>query len=248
MKPRQHIQEELKEVAPILSQIDRVYFPAVPAGYLENFPVKMVELIDAETKPISLPEAELQHLKGQLHKEIPSGYFNAFSTQMLKKVHAHELTAIAPTLAALKPKEQIEVPAGYFVGFPASMQRHIVSPLPPATPAWLQSLNNALDNIAATIFKPAYTMVYAGVTTVLLVGVFYFFTPQQTTCQQGDLLCQLDKIDAHALDAYMLSHADEFGESVLETSVNETEVLNQQQFDASMLQQLTDDELNTLVD
>lgn len=246
MKPSKHIQDELKEIAPALSQIERLYFPAVPAGYLENFPAKMIELIDAETQPINLPEAALQSLKNQLHKEVPSGYFNQFGTQMLQKVQAAELAQIAPTLATLKSKEQIEVPAGYFIGFPAKMQKQIAGS--PATLAWLQSLNNVLDNIAAAIFKPQYAMAYAGVTAVLVVGMFYFFTPPQSACKQGDLLCQLEKIDTKTLDAYMLSHADEFGESVLEISINETEVLNQQQFDASMLQQLTDDELNTLVD
>lgn len=246
MKPSKHIQDELKEITPALSQIERLYFPAVPAGYLENFPTKMVELVEAEAKPINLPEYVLQKLQQQKSREVPSGYFNQFSAQMLQKVQATELAEIAPTLATLKSKEQIEVPAGYFVGFPAIMQKQIAGS--PAIPSWLQSLNNVLDNIAAAIFKPQYAMAYAGVTAVLVVGMFYFFTPPQSACKQGDLLCQLEKIDTKTLDAYMLSHADEFGESVLEISINETEILNQQPFDASMLQELTEDELKTLVD
>lgn len=91
----------------------------VPAGYFEQFPIRMLNLVQADP-----------HFQETLPKEspmgIPQGYFEHFSENLLKKIrleeNAHnELETLAPSLIPLRSENPFSVPEGYFNSFETSI-------------------------------------------------------------------------------------------------------------------------------
>lgn len=244
MNPVEEISKELLTVAPTLAGLQKRNYVAAPQGYFERFVLQMLDLIDAEVK-----ERQVERLQAVLKKTtaatppVPEQYFNTFATTLLQKIKAEEAAAelqeIAPMLNRLTKTYSPPVPADYFANFPAQMLQRVQPPAAPALPAWLQGLNNLLENALAPLFKPRYALAFAGTASVLLMAAMFFIKVQQCT----DLECKMAAITNEELDAYFATHADEFNTNLLEYSADDKNIQEQ----TNALNRLSDEELNDLL-
>ncbi|MBP7389453.1 MAG: hypothetical protein KA841_03555 [Chitinophagales bacterium] len=243
METRDDILSELKEIAPTLSSLQKKDFFLVPVGYFDAFSLKMIELVEQEllvekTKNVSLPDSH--------RLQVPAGYFNTFSSELLKKIKADELQALAPTLAALPKKQSFEIPANYFNQFPVQMRRKVstASQSKSASGRW-SSLNELVEKVTQLVFRPQYTMAFAGTVSMIVIGSMFFLQIQQQQCK--DFYCQLEQVSDEELNAYFETNADEFGESMLDFSLKESQQLNQLDFDKSDFQLLSDQDIDEAI-
>jgi hypothetical protein len=101
MKKSDEIQNEIKHLAPGMTDAPRQMPYTVPDEYFERFPLTTLQA--AQTAPAF---------------EVPTGYFDNFATGMLQKVRSltiiEELEEIAPTLNGIEKTMPHSLPEGYF--------------------------------------------------------------------------------------------------------------------------------------
>lgn len=210
MKLGNEIRTELEDIAPLLARMERRNPYTVPVGYFEAFSeqvlqaVKAAESVDTE---ITL-DFLLQAKQASASPAVPEGYFASFAENMLQKIRMNEakeeLRAVAPQLAALPKTNFYSVPTGYFEQLPSVVMQLVGQPRQKQLNWWLH-FNEAFDALLSTAFKPQYTFAYASCITAVMVGLMFFFKPQQTpVCDQ--LAC----LTTAEIEAYINSNIDEF--------------------------------------
>ncbi|MBK7148082.1 MAG: hypothetical protein IPH78_04480 [Bacteroidetes bacterium] len=240
METREHWVSELKEIAPLLSTLQRTNYFSAPEGYFEAFGLQMIELVEQE---VAVAKSELDALQKSLQQQVPAGYFNHFSGEVLRKIKAEEIHSLAPTLAKIPKKQSFEVPAGYFQEFPQQMLRQVSqTDKAPAVPSWWDAWNEAIEKAVQFLFRPQYTLAFAGTASMIVIGSLFFLQIQEQQCR--DFYCQLEKVTDEELNAYFEDHADEFEQSMLDVSANESQPLN---FESADLHQLSDRDLDEAI-
>lgn len=255
METRDNILNELKQIAPKLAAIERKNFYEVPNGYFADFKAVMLQQVNLSEVKQELKEIAPALLKTQSNTtaKVPQGYFSSFSAELMQKIRANEaveeLQAIAPALSAIQKQNTLQVPATYFAAFPKQMLRQIAAAetakQASAMPGWPQSVNVVLENITAAVFKPKYSVAYAGITTMLVVGFLLTVNVEQPQQPCADFLCMADqvKLSDAELNAYLdNTTTDSYQEEVFEQAVNDN--TGDVQVNETMLKSLSDDELN----
>lgn len=246
MKPSETIVTELKEIAPMLSKLEKRNFYSVPENYFVNFKsemLKQVKLSGVEQELKSIAPALLK-VKMQSAVEVPYNYFNSFSSDLMKKIRANEvaveLKEIAPTLSEAGKINHLEVPTNYFNAFPEQMMKRIVvehnTKEVSATQRWLEALNNVIENISVVVFRPKYSFAFAGVASILIVASM-LFTQVQEQC--ADVDCKMAMLSNEELNTYLDSGTDE---EIFETEFN-TKQTSEQAIE-NVLSNVSDEELN----
>ncbi len=246
MKSNETILKELQEIAPMLSQLEKKNFYAVPENYSVNFKNEILEQVKLsgviqELKTIT---PELSKVKMQTMAEVPANYFNSFSGNLMKKIHANEVAAelkeIAPTLSEAGKINHLEVPTNYLNVFPEQMMKRIVAEHNTkevsATQRWLEALNNVLENISVVVFKPKYSFAFAGAASILIVASM-LFTQVQEQC--ADVDCKMAMLSNEELNTYLDNGTDE---EIFETEFN-TKQTSEQAIE-NVLSNVSDEELN----
>jgi hypothetical protein len=121
MKPAPAILNELKELSPLLAEMDRVNVFTVPGGYFESLEILLMAGIDA-------PGTRLEQNIGMpANQSVPEGYFDGLADSILAKVKALELSStdeireLSPALAGMQHKNVFTVPVGYFDAFAGTL-------------------------------------------------------------------------------------------------------------------------------
>lgn len=260
MKNNENILQELREIAPYLANVEKKNLYTVPQDYFANF--SSVVLAQAQLSGVSGELSEvapaLAGLSGLNKTEAPAGYFHSFSSGLLNKIRANEvadeLTAIAPALSELEKVNAYEAPAGYFNTFAQQVLKQATVAQPQqqnAMPAWLAGINNALENVLSTVFKPRYSFAFAGTLSIAFLAVM-MFTKVEQQCAETDIECQLAQLSTSELDEYITANADEFHKSVLDISTDETKLTNRNakgtlSMEKYLKAELTDDELENAI-
>jgi len=224
METREDILKELREIAPRLATLEKVNAYQVPESYFLNFKNMMLE----QVKPVDVKQ-EIHALApslAKLHKpvnaEIPAVYFSDFSSRLLSKVRseevAKELATIAPRLSGLAKVNTLEAPVNYFNAFPARVLADITAQQQPLTNtrSWLDGLNEVLDNIINVVFKPGYSVAFAGVTTTVILGVLMFVKVQQC----DDLDCKFAQLSTDEINNYLDNKSDAYADEVFEMNLD----------------------------
>ena len=246
MKNRDEILTELCEIAPKLAGMEKKNPFTAPDGYFLNFKNSVLEQVRMNTAIDELHEIApvLAKVAKTNNVEIPSNYFSAFSGGLIQKIRAaevaNELSVLAPELSKLEKTNVVEAPANYFSAFPQQMLKHIHAEEKAAaissSPKWIGALNNALDGIANVIFKPKYSMAFAGIASVLIVGFMLFNKVEQPV----DLNGQLAQVSNEELNTYFIAHSDELYNDILDVTPADANTLNQINSDGNMEQMLMD--------
>jgi len=252
METRENILKELKEIAPMLSKIEKRNFYSVSENYFSDFKSEILEQVKLSEQKQELRKVapELLKIKEKITMEVPVGYFNLFADDLIKKIRtkevAVELKRIAPILSEREKINLFEVPANYFNSFPQQMTKRIateqklkeISP----TPKLFETLDNVLENIAAVVFKPKYSFAFAGMASILIVAVMLFAKVEQ---QCNDLDCKMASISNEELNSYLDNGTDVASEEVFESDF--TTKQNSEQTIKNVLNEVSDEELNNAI-
>lgn len=117
MKNSDYIYEELKEIAPVLAEAERVNTFSIPENYFSDLDIQILNKITKNSFDV-LPASTLP-LPG-----VPEGYFENLAVNILQKIKkagkedaGEELKELSPILLSAKNKNVFTVPKGYFEVF-----------------------------------------------------------------------------------------------------------------------------------
>ncbi len=225
METREDILKELREITPQLASLEKVNAYSLPDNYFANFTNMMLE----QVKPVDAKQElgalapSLLRLQKPVNAEVPAVYFSDFSSRILQQVRADEvakeLAVIAPKLSALNKANVIEAPAGYFSSFAERVLGDVTAQTQaqPAGPdKWIEGLNIFLDGIINAIFKPKYTLAFAGMATTLILGVLMFVKVQQC----DDLDCKFAQLSTEDINNYLDKRSDAYSDEVFEMNLD----------------------------
>ncbi|MBL0310307.1 MAG: hypothetical protein IPP77_11725 [Bacteroidetes bacterium] len=181
--------------------------------------------------------------------EVPVDYFKSFAVDMMKKIRAEEvaaeLSSVAPELARLGKTSVLEAPpAAYFQSVPSSVLQRIKSEekIKETSPnGWMVSINVFFDRIADSIFKPKYSVAFAGFATMIILAVMMLIKVED---QCKDVDCQMAQISNAELNSYFATHSDEFNTSLLDYTPKEKMPESKVR---SVLSDVSDKELNDAI-
>jgi hypothetical protein len=114
MENRLHIEQELKELSPIVAGLPVSLPYQVPEGYFDQLPDRLCEL---------LKEPAVDFLPGpaQSAYQVPDGYFSSLPNQILSRVKAlqsdsaaEETAALSPLLGSISRQQPYSLPENYF--------------------------------------------------------------------------------------------------------------------------------------
>jgi hypothetical protein len=225
METREDILKELKEIAPRLSLLEKVNTYSVPESYFVDFKNMMLEQIkpvDARQE-LQVLAPSLLKLEKPLNAEMPAAYFADFKSKLLDKVRADEvakeLAMVAPRLSVLEKVNVFEVPANYFSAFPDRVLGDIQAQRQAVvtdTRSWIDGLNEMLDSIISVVFKPKYSMAFAGFATMGIMAVFMFIKVQQC----NDLDCKFAQLSTDEINNYLDNKSDAYSDEVFEMNLD----------------------------
>lgn len=253
METREEILKELKEIAPKLSAIEKRNNYSVPENYFVDFNATIVELVRPQTVAEELKTLApgLARLESKTVHEVPSGFFEKFSLQMLRKVQQEELAETAPALASLQKVNTQQVPTAYFSTFPKQMMQRIAAEQKGAAvsvaPAWLLKVNAAVEDVIAIFFRPKYTVAFAGIASMLVIGVMFFAEVEK---QCSDLDCKMAQLTNEELDAYLAVNDDFYSDEIFELNDSENQqsvTTTADEAFSKAMNSLTDEELNNAI-
>lgn len=255
METRDNILNELKQIAPTLAAVEKKNFYAVPDGYFADFKSSIVAQVSFSPVQQELKEVApvLLNVERKPAVEVPIGYFTSFSKDLVKQIRGNEvqeeLSALAPALSAIDKQNTLNVPANYFAQFPGQLMQQIKTTEgvaeKAAVPEWMQRVNIILENITAVIFKPKYSVGFAGLATMIIVTVMFSLKVEQ---QCADLECKMAQLTTEELSAYLgEDDADSYQDEIFEAALNEN--AGDVQVYKDVLQNVSDAELdNALLD
>jgi hypothetical protein len=90
---------------------------------------------------------------------------------------------------------------------------------PASMNGWMVHINRAAEPVAEFFLAPARSWAVAASVAIMLVMVMVYTIETKSPCAPDDLVCQLDKISVQDIDAYILTHPDEFSQSTLDYSI-----------------------------
>lgn len=252
METNEEILKELKEIAPMLSAIEKKNFYSVPENYFDDFTsdilvqIKLNE-VQRELKTLA---PELLKLEKKMMAELPADYFKSFSGDLVSRIRANEVAAelkeIAPVLSSAQRINQPEVPANYFAAFPQQVMRRIAveqkaSEVTEKT-NWLEALNNRLENILAVVFKPKFLFAYAGMASIVIVTAIMLMKAEQ---QCDSLDCKMAALSNDELNTYLDNGTDVATEEIFEADFTNNTV--SEPVVKGLLNDVSDEELNNAI-
>jgi hypothetical protein len=228
METREDILRELREIAPKLAVMEKTNPYSLPEGYFMNFGkdlLSRVNLSDAKAE-LGKVAPTLANLNAEKVAEVPSSYFKTFSAKMLADIRAkevvNELTEIAPELSVIEKTNIHQVPAAYFSRFPQAMAEKIKAIQQTAEPSmtWVDKLNETLDTVIALVFKPKYAVAFAGVATIVILGMMMMVKIEQCS----DLDCKFAQLSADEINNYFNNKSDSYSDEVFEGNFSEVQL------------------------
>ena len=231
METREDILKELREIAPHLASLQKVNAFKVPESYFvdfKNIVLEQVKLVDVKQE-LQVLAPTLLKVQKPLQVEAPAAYFADFSSRLLNKVRADEvakeLATIAPRLSVLEKVNTLQAPANYFSAFPDRVLRDIQAQQKEVVVdgrSWIDSLNGFLDGVIGVVFKPKYSLAFAGMATMLIMGVLMFVKVEQC----NDLECRFAQLSTNEINDYLDNKSDAYSDEVFEMNLD-TKAMNE---------------------
>ena len=152
MENRVNILNELREISPVLAQMEAGLPYEVPQGYFEGLAEQILARVKAEAIPPVLEAARNNPYS------VPDGYFDELPGIIMNRVRAEralnpieEIEAISPLLSQLKNKIPFSVPDGYFTELPENITDGAKA---------IQIVNEELENLSPLMSGLKYKMAY----------------------------------------------------------------------------------------
>ena len=228
MKVSKDISNELREIAPTLSGLDKKNFYTVSEGYFEESSQKIMMLAeDIKQHGIDLPPVLASIKKKELHS-VPEGYFNSFTDSLIGQIHAEEVAeelAYSVSLLVGVPKRMPHtVPANYFDTFP-----QVISAMAARDAAAHDTLIEHeisiwsiwIGRILTLVSRPKYSFAMACMVAIaVMVSVVY---THSTLTPEEKIFAQMQQIPDSDLHHYLGKHRDEFDERTILYHINDIE-------------------------
>jgi hypothetical protein len=214
------IYNELKNSAPLLSEMKKVNYYEVSKDYFLHFTQFMSEKIQKGDAHLELNEVSplLAQIEKPITEELPNIYFNSLPEILLKKIRhtevSEELKIVAPALPILKKANLYEVPASYFEQNPLrileTIRKEEKENSKKTNLRWVWILEEFVEIIQNFLAPPKYALVMAGCFAVLILGSI-FFTNSDVSDEQK-IVAQLRGINNDELSNYIAMNMDEIQE------------------------------------
>ena len=149
MTNRNTILNELNEINSTLGNLSPQNLYAVPYGYFEGLPTRIMARIKALEATNTKDELEyLAPLLKTISKEtlyaVPANYFQNFADSVMQRIDAgatiqtseEELESLSPLLSSLKNKNPYSVPAGYFESLETNVDKKETKVISIASRRW----------------------------------------------------------------------------------------------------------------
>jgi hypothetical protein len=122
VKHSTEIYNELKDISPLLSEIEKTNVFSIPENYFLDLDRQILKRI----KAASAPEGEKEQSASVPHfSDVPEGYFNSLPDTILRRIKsieaenaAEELRQLSPMLYSVQNENVFSVPKGYFENLP----------------------------------------------------------------------------------------------------------------------------------
>jgi len=228
METRDDILRELSEIAPKLASMDKTNPYKLPVDYFNSFGSLLLDKIKyGEVKAeLRVLAPELSRLNKPVAAEVPAAYFTGLSGKLIDKIRSieasQELAEIAPALSKLEKVNAIAVPANYFKSLPQQVINKVHEQkvaLEPAAPGLMDSVNSLFDRWIGILFKPKYTVAFAGIATTMIVAVMMFMKVEQC----DDLDCRFAQLSTDEINNYLENKSDAYSDEVFEMNIGENE-------------------------
>jgi hypothetical protein len=246
MNTKQHIQQELKNISPLLSNLQKQQVYTLPAEYFEVLPQQIMDKIWDTEKDSS---------------QTPPGYFETFAGKLLERIKTEDLTAANDTphwLSALKHQPTYLVPQHYF---DAASQRmvtatiekydHLLKATAPATPYEIPA--NYFEQLPAQLLQQVATAKVVKITTAkrllqwaaaavvvgIMAGALYYYT--QAPAAHATLMTSIEegiKMNDKQFEEKLSNLTDEEISQYIQQYGNEADV---QQITAALANEDEDD-------
>jgi hypothetical protein len=226
METREDILKELSEIAPALAALDKTNPFKLPEGYFNNFSTGVLNRIKfGEVKAeLNAVAPELAGLTKPLTIQEPASYFSGLPGKVMHKIRgfevAQELAEIAPALSKLEKINSVEVPAGYFSMLPQQLLNKVQQQRPVSetiAPGIITSLDNLFERWISVIFRPKYTVAFAGLATTLIIAVMMFTKVQQ----RDDLDSRFAQLSTDEINNYLENRSDAYSDEVFEMNIGQ---------------------------
>jgi hypothetical protein len=133
---RSNIWNELKEISPLVAEINSREVYMAPPGYFELLADIVMQRIHAQQPGYiqhdTMPAALVDFNKNLPHA-VPEGYFEGFAEKMINRIRkeqnlsaSEEIKSIAPFLAGLDKKMPFSLPDGYFEDFTVLVETRLL--------------------------------------------------------------------------------------------------------------------------
>lgn len=254
MKTREEILKELKELAPKLASLEKANTASVPENYFVNFKSTIIEKakLSGVTEELSAISPHLAKIEKRNTVKVPVGYFTSLPTDLLQQIRKEEVLAelkqIAPALSQIEKENAFEVSANYFSAFPKQIMKTIAakekSKAKETSPAWFSGLYNAIENLAQLVFKPKYSLAFAGTAATVIIAVMMFTKVEQC----NDLDCKMASLTDEEINVYLESNADTYTDEIFEATDETTATSTKAtEFENEMLKDVSDADLNNAI-
>lgn len=143
MKHSEHILNELKEISPLLADLEKINVYTAPESYFSGLYIQILEKTVKATSSV-LPASDTGYFTSETHfLDVPDGYFDNLAGNILQKIKSlendnagEELRQLSPVLYALQNENVFSLPAGYFDALPGTILNAIL----PSAPAKVVSI------------------------------------------------------------------------------------------------------------
>ncbi len=149
MTNRNTILNELKEVNSTLGNLSPQNLYAVPYGYFEGLPTRIMARIKALEATSTKEELEysaplLNNVSKESLYSVPADYFQNFADDVMQRINGkdvhqsseEEIQTLSPLLSSLKNRNPYSVPAGYFEALKTAVEKKETKVISIASRRW----------------------------------------------------------------------------------------------------------------
>lgn len=177
------ILNELREISPLLANLEKRNLFTVPKGYFEGVADNLLHLVKYEESNF------LAGVKKQKISSVPEGYFDSLAETILNKIKTQETTGDYPVLAKISKQNVYTVPEGYFDSISNEVNEKLRQPV--AIVASIKKRTGWFKYAAAAVFTGIISL---GVYKYMNTDTITAYTPDATTAA-GIQIAKENKFD-----------------------------------------------------
>ena len=216
MKHSEYILNELKEISPLLAEIEKMNVYTVPESYFSGLDKQILEKAKNATSSI-LPASDTSYFASETHfLDVPDGYFDNLAGNILKKIKSlqienagEELRQLSPVLYAVQNENVFSVPAGYFDTLPGT----ILHSIQPSTQAKVVAINAIKKR--SLVWNYAIAAMLTGVMAVSALWI------TNKSFKLTPVISEVKNIPSYVLDANQFKNEQQLNEGIASLSDDE---------------------------